>query len=201
MNFREASPRLQPRIAALFYFLAVLTAVFGEFVTQRRLGLVAILIPVACYALTTLLLYAILRPVGVSVALLMASSSFVGLGLEVTQWQPHGVDIAMVFHGLYCLFAGYLVIRSRFLPRILGALMAFAALVWLLYLSPQLSNRLSPYNTAVGLLGEASLMLWLLVKGVNVERWKEQAGRTERTAYAASRPPKGVLTHHQGPTS
>ena len=52
--------------------------------------------------------------------------------------------------------------------------MAFAGLGWLTFLSP-LANDLSTYLKVLGFLVEASLMLWLLVKGVNVQRWKEQA--------------------------
>ena len=55
----------------------------------------------------------------------------------------------------------------------------FAGLGWLTFLSPPLANYLSPYNLAPGLLGEGSLTLWLLVIGVNVQRWKEQAGAAE----------------------
>ena len=60
-------------------------------------------------------------------------------------------------------------------PRILGVLMAFAGLGWLTFLSPPLANYLSPYIVVLGFLAELSLMLWLLVMGVNVQRWKEQA--------------------------
>ena len=81
----------------------------------------------------------------------------------------------MVFHGLFCLLIGYLIFRSTFLPRILAALMAFAGLGWLTYLSPQLAINLSPYNVALGLLGEALVMLWLLVIGLNAQKWKELA--------------------------
>jgi hypothetical protein len=42
-------------------------------------------------------------------------------------------------------------------------------------LSPLLARYLSPYIMAPGMLGEASLTLWLLVIGVNIQRWKEQA--------------------------
>ena len=69
---------------------------------------------------------------------------------------------------------GYLTFSSTFLPRIPGALTAFAGLSWLTFLSTVLANYLSPYNLAAGILGEASLMLWLLVMGVNERRWKEQ---------------------------
>ena len=53
--------------------------------------------------------------------------------------------------------------------------MAFAGLGWLTFLSPPLANHLYPYNLAPGILGELSLTRWLLVIGVNVQRWKEQA--------------------------
>jgi hypothetical protein len=51
----------------------------------------------------------------------------------------------------------------------------FAGFGWLTFLSPPLANYLSPYNLVLGFLAELSLMLWLLVMGVNVQRWKEQA--------------------------
>lgn len=85
-------------------------------------------------------------------------------------------NIGLVFFGFYCLLIGYLILRSTFLPRVLGVLMAFAGLGWLTFLWPPLANHLSPYNLAAGVLGEGSLTLWLLVMGVKVERWKEQAG-------------------------
>ena len=56
--------------------------------------------------------------------------------------------------------------------------MALAGLGWLVFLSPPLANYLSPYILAPGILGEGSLTLWLLVKGVNVQRWNEHAGTT-----------------------
>ncbi len=86
------------------------------------------------------------------------------------------VNICFVFFGVYCLLIGYLIFRSAFLPRILGVLTAFAGLCWLTFLSPPLASYLSPYNLASALLVEGLAMLWFLVMGVNVQRWKEQAG-------------------------
>jgi len=155
--------------------LGVLTAVFAEFVVRGSLGFAAVFIPVSCYIAVTLLLYGIFKPVDRSLSLLAASFNLVGLTFEALQLQPRAVNIGMVFHGFYCLLIGYLILRSTLLPRILGALMAFAGLVWPIYLLPPVANYLSPYNSASGLLGEGSPMLWLLVIGVNVQRWKEQA--------------------------
>jgi uncharacterized membrane protein len=64
--------------------------------------------------------------------------------------------------------------RSTFLPRILGVLMAVGGLGWLTFLSPALAKHLCPYNLAVGILGQEFVMLWPLVMGVNVQRWKER---------------------------
>ncbi len=98
------------------------------------------------------------------------------LALIFLELNAMAVDICFVFFGFYCLMIGYLIFRSAFLPRILGVLMAFAGLGWLTFLSPPLADDLFPYIQVLGILAELSLCLWLLLMGVNVERWKEQAG-------------------------
>jgi len=83
--------------------------------------------------------------------------------------------IYLVFFGLFNILIGYLIFKSTFLPRILGVLMALSGLGWLTFLSPSLANYLLTYIEVLGIIAEASLMLWLLVKGVNVQRWNERA--------------------------
>ena len=85
-------------------------------------------------------------------------------------------DIGLVFFGCHCLLIGCLILRSTFLPRPIGALMALAGLGWLTFLAPPLAGRLTPYVMLPGGIGELSLTLWLVVKGVNVQRWNERAG-------------------------
>ena len=53
-----------------------------------------------------------------------------------------------------------------------------------------LASKLIPYNLAVDALGELALTLWLIMKGVNAERWREQAG----TAGANLPPSSRLLT-------
>jgi hypothetical protein len=89
------------------------------------------------------------------------------LALMFLKLRAQVTNISLVFFAFYCLLIGYLVFKSTFLPRILGALMMVAGLGWLSFLSPHLVRSLSPYIQILGFLAELSLMLWLLVKGVN----------------------------------
>jgi hypothetical protein len=84
--------------------------------------------------------------------------------------------VAPVFFGVFQLFLGYLIYRSRFLPRVIGVLIAVAGVGWLTFLSPPLANYLLTVIEVVGFAAEASLMLWLLVMGVNAQRCNEKAG-------------------------
>jgi hypothetical protein len=84
-------------------------------------------------------------------------------------------SIGLVFFGLYCLLVGILILRSTFLPRILGVLMVLGGLSYVLFLSPPLVGSLQPYILIFPAVGQISLTLWLLAIGVNVQRWKEQA--------------------------
>jgi hypothetical protein len=178
----EASPSFKARTAGVLYFFSLLTAGFTETFVRGRLNYAGGYLAILGMAAVTLISYDIFKPVNRGLSLLAASLAFVGLTFEALRWQPQGVNIAVVVHGFYCLLIGYLVFRSTFLPRILGALMAFAGLGWLTYLSPRLVNYLSPYNLASAILAELSLILWLLVMGVNVQRWKQQAGATAERA-------------------
>jgi hypothetical protein len=171
----ETSPRFKARMAGVFFLLTMLTAAFTELVVRGKLSLAADLaagiVEVSGMVAVTLLFYALFKPVNRGLSLLAAFFNLVALTFEAFQ----SLNIGLVFGGFYCLLIGYLIFRSAFLPRILSAPMAFAGLGWLTFLSTPLANHLSPYNLATGILGEGLLMLWLLVMGVNLQRWKEQA--------------------------
>jgi hypothetical protein len=106
------------------------------------------------------------------------------------QLFEHGFAISLVFFGFDLLVTAYLIVRSTFLPRILGVLLAIEGLGYLinsfaLFLAPALQARIFPYFTVTGI-GEVALCLWLLVMGVNVQRWKEQASVARLRSNGAS---------------
>src|SRR5438309_2865181 len=97
------------------------------------------------------------------------------LALLFLKVNDHGAGIALVFFGFYAILTGYLIIKSSFLPRVLGAISMVGGLGWLTFLYPPLGGRLFPFIAIFAILGAASLIFWLLVKGVNEQRWKAQA--------------------------
>jgi len=97
------------------------------------------------------------------------------LTLMSLRFSARAFNTYLAFFGIWCVLIGYLIFRSTFMPRIIGVLEAFAGLCWLTFLWPPLGRYLSPYNQVLSAPGELSLMLWLLVMGVNSQRWNEQA--------------------------
>jgi len=155
--------------------LTILTGASALVLGSGRLA--ANLIATACYLGVTLLFYGLFKPVSRRLATLAAFFSLLGCAfgaLSPFHLVPAYFN-SLGFFGFYCLLTGYLILRSTFLPRILGVLMAFGGLGWLTFLFPPLANALSPYNMLPGVLGEGALTIWLLVRGVSVQRWNEQA--------------------------
>jgi len=99
------------------------------------------------------------------------------LALLLLDVNDQAAGIALTFFGFSTFLNGYLIFRSAFLPRILGVLSMMGGLGWSTFLYPPLGNQLFIYVLLIGLLGSGSLILWLLLKGVNVPRWREQSGR------------------------
>ena len=86
-----------------------------------------------------------------------------------------GFVTAQLFFGAWLFPLGYLVIRSRLLPRFLGVLLLLdgvAELVWLLQalLLPAANPAIRIPGTVVSFLAEVGLALWLLILGVKVDQ-------------------------------
>jgi len=92
----------------------------------------------------------------------------------------HGFSLALLFFGACFLVHGHLIVNSGFLPKLLGILIQIAGLCYFtnslaLFLAPHIADQLFPLILLPAFVGETSLSLWLLFKGVNVEKWKALA--------------------------
>jgi hypothetical protein len=87
--------------------------------------------------------------------------------------HSHGYDLGLIFFGVSNLILGYLVIKSKYIPAILGFGLIGAALVYLSgsytrFLFPSYVSFMEPVYI-IPLIAELSFCLWLLVKGVRVQ--------------------------------
>src|SRR5437763_12843833 len=159
----------------------VITALFYELLkpVSRSVSLLAAFLGLAGCVIKTVSRLFYITPLvvlgGAHYLSVFSAEQLQALALLFLKVNDHGAAIALAFFGFYALLTGYLIVRSTFLPRILGVLSLFGGLGWLTFLYPPLGYRLFPYLAAFGLLGAGSLIVWLLVFGVNEQRWKEQA--------------------------
>lgn len=135
-----------------------------------------ILMGIAMQAVTALLYIAPLLVLqGGSSLSAFTTQQLQALATAFLKLGSYAFDIHVAYFGLWCVLTGYLIFKSTFLPRILGILLAIAGFGWLLYLAPPVAVPLFPVIGVLSAIGEIPLELWLIVKSVNEQRWREQA--------------------------
>ena len=110
---------------------------------------------------------------GVSIELLQAQTYM------ALQLQGIGYAIALAFFGGTMLSRGYLILHARFVPRFIGLLLMIEGICYFAnslatFVAPEIASTVLAVLMVSGL-AEVVLCLWLLVMGVNEQRWKEQA--------------------------
>jgi len=88
-------------------------------------------------------------------------------------------NIALIFFGFTCLVNGYMIFWSGYLPKFVGILMQIAGLSYLVacfaaLFATSFADLITPAILLPPLIGESSFCLWLLVRGVNVTKWRER---------------------------
>lgn len=166
----------------LFYLLCAIALAVILYDMLRRvyagLALLALCFDMAAITVEGIHLLHHLAPL-----LLLTDSGLAGMAPEQLHAMAYaqarlfafGFGISLVFFGAFCVVAGVLIYRSRFLPRTLGVMMGIAGLCYLinsfaLFLAPPLASLLFPWILMPCLLAELSLALWLLLKGIDVAK-------------------------------
>ncbi len=97
------------------------------------------------------------------------------LALSFIRLHGSVTHLDMIFWGLWLFPFGILVFKSRFFPRILGIMLIVGGSAWLAesfsgIVLPAYRHVVSQVALPFYAVAEFSMMIWLLVKGVNVER-------------------------------
>jgi hypothetical protein len=188
-NLRSMESLWRFHIAAeLFLLICAVALLLILFVllrpVSRDLALLAAffnLVSIGLEAATTLYLVQALFPLGNAEYLkAFAPEQLYAMASLSLKSHGNGFGLSLIFFGCFCLVIGYLIFRSGYLPKAVGVLMQIAGLGYLtnsfaLVLAPKFADRIFAVIAGPAFVGEASLCLWLLVKGVNVEKWEETA--------------------------
>jgi hypothetical protein len=178
---QQARRRSHARATGVVYLIYFATAILGLLLKNHKLpaSVVAIGLADVLYATVTILLYRLFRRAQPLLALAATLCSLSGCVTDelhalnwVRDWGLAGVS-PLVFFGPFCVLLGVLILRSRFLPRWLGWPLIVAGLGWLAYLNPEVARHAKMVIFPVGFLAEFELMLWLLLRGVDEGRWRE----------------------------
>ncbi len=113
--------------------------------------------------------------------------------LLFTDLRHGGFLIAQLFFGLWLLPLGYLVVRSGYVPKVLGVLLAAGGVGYLVdlfaqFLAPGLAGRLAPFLLAPATIGEVAFVVWLLVKAVRVPAHRQRPASSRGPHHEGDRP-------------
>jgi hypothetical protein len=108
------------------------------------------------------------------------------LAMLFLRLHGQGIVINEIFWGLWLFPFGVLVVKSGFLPRILGVWLiingfAYPAISFTALLVPQYRDLVSRVTFPL-LFGEAAIMLWLIVIGAKEQRLAGSAGPASAAA-------------------
>jgi hypothetical protein len=169
-------PQSYARATGAFYFTYFVAAILGTVMLgvggSAYTG--AVCFADVLYAVVTLLLYRLFRRAQPRLAAAAAVASLAGCVVDILR-QLHRAPVTLnplVFFGPFCVLLGLLIVQSRLLPRALGWLTALAGAGWLAILIPGVGLHAKLIVIPLGFLAEFALMLWLMARGVDEERWR-----------------------------
>jgi hypothetical protein len=161
-----------------------------------RVGFVVSLLSTFFFFMAAWSLYVLLKPIHKNLALLFLLLNLIGVAIQCIGMLPlyaailsvgninsetylfvnlfkNSVIMAQLFFGTWLFPLGYLVYKSKFLPKIIGTLLildGFGVLIWFFqaYLLPGYPQITYP-GLVISAVAEFSLTLWLLFRGIRTE--------------------------------
>jgi hypothetical protein len=144
--------------------------------TVARFTLVLLAVGTAVQAVTTLLQIAplvVLRSTEPLAA--FTPEQLQDIALVFLRLNTQSNYVFLTLFGVWLVAIGWLVMRSTFLPRLIGIGLILEGVGWIAYIVPSVGLALFPVIAVFGVAGELALTFWLLVRGVDDARWREVA--------------------------
>ena len=153
---------------------------------SRRVALLAAFVGIVTCAMQAVAAFLYLTPLlvlkGGAALAAFPPEQLPALAMTLLKLNNLAFQVDLVFFGIWCVVTGSLIYRSTFVPKVLGILLAIDGVGWMIYMSPPLGVRLFPFIATASAVAEIPLQLWLILKGVNSERWREQAAASATRA-------------------
>jgi Domain of unknown function (DUF4386) len=179
------SPRARARLSGVFEALEGLPAVFGQTIV---LGMLVVNGDPAATARNVIgcSIQAVAAVVYLSPLIVLLSDAHHGnVAMLLINMSRLTFDVYLIFFGFWCALLGYLIVRSTFMQRLIGALLILDGIGWMTFLVPPVATSIYALIAVVAGLAEFSLLLWMLIFGVNNERWRAQGLATKSTSAVA----------------
>jgi hypothetical protein len=125
----------------------------------------------AAVALVNLVVVARLLNTSNNLTTLSPDQLYAQVKISLTAFRS-GWSFSFVFFSIHLGLLGYLIIRSKYIPSILGILLIITGLGWLIgNLQPILFPQFTINSTIINIAGSFELifMLWLLIKGARIK--------------------------------
>ncbi|MEW7291116.1 DUF4386 domain-containing protein [Aquimarina sp. 2304DJ70-9] len=158
---------------AFFFFPFALYLIFKQINTfQSKVMVASVMIAVAIYCMNMLNQVAVLLLTsGADYLNAFETDQLDGLAIFFLKMHTNGYFIDQIFYGLYLLPLGYMIFKSGIIPKIIGIMLMLGCIgdlidVGMYFLFPNHESVFFSNITIPADIGEISLCLWLLIKGV-----------------------------------
>ncbi|MGH9418539.1 MAG: DUF4386 domain-containing protein, partial [Thermoanaerobaculia bacterium] len=97
------------------------------------------------------------------------------LVLAILRINDEGAGVAVALFGPSTFLLGWLMTKSTYYPKWLGVLGLIGGIGWTTFFVPSFGRPLFMFLAAIGVAGALATIGWLLIVGVNEEKWRQQA--------------------------
>lgn len=106
------------------------------------------------------------------------------LALAMLRVNDEGAAVAVAFFGPSTFLTGWLMMKSTFFPKWLGVLGVIGGILWTSFYWPSFGRSIFMVSAIVGLVGSLATIVWLIVVGLDEQRWLERMAASRESVWS-----------------